>query len=303
MPLRCLILWYYGCKTYLKIEVEGLEKIHEGKFSLVYKKRVQGEWFIVKQLHPRWINHEGMRNRFRKEAAITLPQELIPEMVDYTENEMGCFMTRRYIEGKTWKELDRKLPPAEMLTTFKAIYAKLQTLHGLGYVHGDIKPSNILIKPNGEILLLDMGLACTPNEEEPDLADELGFSMWYAAPELMLKARKYIGPVTDFFSLGVCMYQSFSGKAPYVEAHPAKLLQLMLVYPFQIGEKIPESIFNWISGVCEKPDFKKPLGHYTREELDTILSQNIKKREEFVQTHPFSEILSVEPKKWFRRYL
>ena len=84
----------------------------------------------------------------------------------------------------------------------------MQDLAALQIVHRDLKPENILLLPDGEIKLLDLGLAYLPGVDEPD-DDRLGGTTRYMAPELFRK--KPADQRSEVFSLGVTVYRLFSG--------------------------------------------------------------------------------------------
>ncbi len=97
--------------------------------------------------------------------------------------------------------------------------AGLDALHDSGHVHRDVKPSNVLVEESGRVVLLDFGLA----EPLPELAlrkgdlisseAELAGTLAYLAPEAGTGAR--LGPEADWYSVGVLLYESLTGRLPY----------------------------------------------------------------------------------------
>jgi serine/threonine protein kinase len=91
--------------------------------------------------------------------------------------------------------------------------AVVQELAAFQVIHRDLKPENVLLLPDGEIKLLDLGLAYLPGVDEPD-DDRLGGTTRYMAPELFRKMPA--DQRSEVFSLGVTAYRLFSGGSfPY----------------------------------------------------------------------------------------
>ena len=118
------------------------------------------------------------------------------------------------------------LPPAEVARVGQDIAAALEHAHAHRIIHRDLKPANIMLTPRGQVKLLDFGIAkrAHPLEEMGDLATvtrsltqtEIGMVMGtlpYMSPEQLRGGR--IDHRTDFFSLGVVLYQMLTGVRPF----------------------------------------------------------------------------------------
>ncbi|NVN88861.1 MAG: protein kinase [Rhodopseudomonas sp.] len=109
------------------------------------------------------------------------------------------------------------MPYGEAVAIAEKIAAALADLHRQHVIHHDIKPSNIMFRPTGEAVILDMGLACS--DQLPDLMQEefrLPFGTApYMAPERLLGARD--DPRSDLFALGVLLYFFTTGVRPFGE--------------------------------------------------------------------------------------
>jgi eukaryotic-like serine/threonine-protein kinase len=114
-------------------------------------------------------------------------------------------LSMEHFEGKTLEETTT-LSLGDVLLVFRMVAAGLNALHQQGFVHCDIKPTNILINKNGAIKIIDLGQSCpigtikTRIQGTPD----------YIAPEQV--KRKTLGPKTDIFNLGATMYWALTGK-------------------------------------------------------------------------------------------
>ncbi len=113
------------------------------------------------------------------------------------------------------------LPVDEVVSIGIRIAHALQDLHRQDVIHLDIKPSNIMFRPDGDVVLIDFGLS--HHDKLPDLLDEefrlpMGTGP-YISPEQVLGIRNE--PRSDLFSLGVLLYHLATGKRPY--GHPTSV--------------------------------------------------------------------------------
>jgi serine/threonine protein kinase/tetratricopeptide (TPR) repeat protein len=101
---------------------------------------------------------------------------------------------------------------ARLKRLLRQLVAGLDALHRAGTVHGDLKPSNVLVDRQGRVVILDFGLAA---ETAPEAQNEqvLQGTPEYMAPE---QARGSLGPASDLYALGVMLYESLVGVVPFV---------------------------------------------------------------------------------------
>jgi serine/threonine protein kinase len=149
----------------------------------------------------------------------------------------GCFfVAMEYAEGKSLAEVLRsqgRLDPERAARYIAEVCGQLTTLHSFqaeidghkrAVVHGDIKPANIQIGPNGEVRLLDFGIAKYITETRNLTAHNLG-SPAYCSPERLQKAQ--VDPHADLWALGVCLYEAVGGAPPYQAQTTRKLENLI----------------------------------------------------------------------------
>lgn len=266
-------------------DLNGLTKIHEGRFSIVFQATFNNEQFIVKQLHPRLQENHGQIKRFTSEASLF--NKLNSSPCYYLKNQQGHFIIRHFVEGTTLKETLKKFSVKKnmerYLVLLKLIAEKLDRIHDAGFIHGDIKPSNILVsgfdsEPN--VHLLDYGLSFEISSRPlKDSTNPLPFSMVYASPELMLNEPQMVDEKSDIFSLGIVMLEMFGNKPVYDSLHPAILMQMMLSVPLKAPKSIPVSMQELIQTITLKPEFKKPIAHYSIDEVRSILQANLRQRD------------------------
>ena len=143
----------------------------------------------------------------------------IPKIYEVFEDKNCLYMCIDYIEGETLKSrvLRKNIGELEFLRIALDITYILEYLHSLkpGIIYGDLKPDNIILKPNGEVVLIDFGISriYKPEDHVEEFFEEMYMgSMGYAAPEQFGHGR--ISPATDIYGLGAVLYYMLLGKSP-----------------------------------------------------------------------------------------
>lgn len=199
------------------------EAIHRGGMATLFKVRRDGDPMPMVMKTPRTGEGEDPAAivSFEMEQML-MPRLSGPHVPKFVA--MRDFSTQPYIvmERIAGEPLLARLPELPLpYDEAVAIAAKIATaiadLHRQHVIHHDIKPSNIMFRPSGEAVLLDMGLACS--DQLPDLMQEefrLPFGTApYMAPERLLGVRDE--PRSDLFALGVLLYFFTTGVRPFGE--------------------------------------------------------------------------------------
>ena len=150
----------------------------------------------------------------------------VPRYFDAGDFDAQAYIVMEHIAGTSLRTRfeDAPLPIDEVINVgIKVAYA-LQDLHRQHVIHLDIKPSNIMFRANGDVVLIDFGLS--RHEKLPDLLDEefrlpLGTGP-YISPEQVLGVRNE--PRSDLFALGVLLYHLATGQRPF--GHPTSIAGL-----------------------------------------------------------------------------
>lgn len=137
-----------------------------------------------------------------------------------------AFLTMERVEGVHWLEWVRPggVPNVDRLrdALVQMVHA-LHHLHAHGLVHRDVKPNNVLISEHGTAKLLDFGLAFTAHTR-PDPSDSFVVgTLDYLSPEQA--AGQPVTAASDFFALGVMLYEALTGSTPWDDANPRALLR------------------------------------------------------------------------------
>ena len=144
----------------------------------------------------------------------------MPRFVAAGDLENIPYLVMEYVQGQTLQDwLDApKRPSVELMARLGAAVAvAVHSLHQQNTVHLDLKPANVLMRPDGNALLLDFGLSC--HAHFPDLLAEqlrkaVGSPAWIA-PEQVVGVRGDLR--SDIFAIGVMLYELATGELPFGE--------------------------------------------------------------------------------------
>ncbi len=127
-----------------------------------------------------------------------------------------AYIVMDYVEGETLKAYTARrggrIPAAEALELFRPLMHSLAKVHGIGLLHRDISPDNIMLKPDGTLTLLDFGAArqmSVAGEHSNTINVKHGF-----APEEQYRTRGEQGPWTDVYALAATIYRVTTGEMP-----------------------------------------------------------------------------------------
>ena len=139
------------------------------------------------------------------------------EVYEYGEADGYFFVAMQFVEGRSLAEVlraERAVEPVRAAAIALEICEQLAKLHAqrAAVVHGDIKPSNIHLGPNGTVRLLDFGIAKTLRANGDATAHEFG-SPGYCAPERL--ERSEVDEQSDLWAVGATLYEMLAGAPPY----------------------------------------------------------------------------------------
>ncbi|MEO6759639.1 MAG: LpqB family beta-propeller domain-containing protein, partial [Saprospiraceae bacterium] len=188
-----------------------------------------GRKAAIKLLRRHFITDPSSLRRFEREArtlsSLNHPNIITIYEVGEAPPELGSFhfLAVELIEGVTLRERLKggPLPLKEVLTVALQVTAALHAAHQAGVVHRDIKPDNIMIRPDQVVKVLDFGLAKVNFSGDFELLDGAyetreGFVIGtphYMSPEAV-RGQK-VDERADIFSLGVVLYEMVSGRTPF----------------------------------------------------------------------------------------
>jgi len=165
------------------------------------------------------------------EAIAALDHPSIIDLFDYGIHEGIEYLAMEYFPcGDLKARLQNPLTSDEAIAFLKEIARSLKVVHEAGIIHRDLKPPNVMLRDNGNVVLIDFGLARSLlSGDGSTRTGVLRGSPYYMSPEQAqgeaLDAR------TDLYSLGVILYEMLAGKKPYLGASAIDVLQQHVMAP------------------------------------------------------------------------
>jgi serine/threonine-protein kinase len=245
----------------------------------------------VKFLSAALIGHGG-EERFKREGAILgrFSHPNIAEMLDAGVTSAGQpYIILEYVEGEP---IDRycdthRLDIKARLSLFLDVLSAVAHAHANLIVHRDIKPSNVLVNKDGQVKLLDFGIAKLleiEGQESPTLLTRTGDSPLtpeYAAPEQVTGGP--ITTATDIYALGVLLYVLLTGRHPAGEGlrSPAELVKAIVdtepPRPSMITASSDPAKKEVTDNAAKRDSTPEKLHRLLRGDLDTIVGKALKK--------------------------
>ncbi|MCM1498616.1 MAG: serine/threonine protein kinase [Clostridium sp.] len=211
----------------LEGKYELLKQIGQGGMSVVYLAldvRLNKQWAVKEIKKENTQDTEILLRSLKTEAEVLkkVDHPVLPRIVDIIHCEGTIFVVMDYIEGRTLEEVlesEGAQPQKQVIEWAKDLCSALNYLHSMNppVIYRDMKPSNIMLKPDGRVKLIDFGTAKVMDRESAADTVALG-TRGYAAPEQFGDDRgrgvHKTDARTDIYSLGVSLYYVLTGNPP-----------------------------------------------------------------------------------------
>ena len=198
-----------------------LDKLGEGGMGVVYKAHdtTLDRDVALKFLPPHVSGSEQDKSRFLQEAqaAAALSHPNICTIYGIEEHEGRQFIVMQFVEGQMLQEKKQNLSLKQALEIGIQIADGLAAAHEKGVVHRDIKPENIMIRKDGSAQVMDFGLAKLRGASRLTKEGSTVGTAGYMSPEQVQGLE--VDHRTDIFSLGVILYEMFTGQSPFKGVH------------------------------------------------------------------------------------
>jgi serine/threonine protein kinase/tetratricopeptide (TPR) repeat protein len=224
-----------------------------------------GRTVALKFLSPELTTDSDARARFAQEArtASALDHHNICAIYDIGETEDGrLFIAMAHYGGVTFRERmsSGPLEVSEVLDIATQVASGLARAHGSGIVHRDLKPSNLLITSEGEVKLLDFGIAKLSGTEGLTGTGTTPGTVGYMAPE-QIEGRAVDGQA-DIWALGVVLYEALVGERPFGGGSATeRLASVLAIDPIPPAERrpgIPLAVSDLVMQMLEKDPARRP---------------------------------------------
>ena len=217
----------------------------------------------VKILLPALLAEPGFAQRFRDEARTmaTISHPGVVNVYDYGTDSGVTYLVMEYVEGdplsRTLARVGRLTPARTMSLVAQAADA-LQAAHDKGIVHRDVKPANLLVRPNGTLVLTDFGIARRQAAATHlTVAGSVLGTASYISPEQA--SGQGATAASDIYSLGVVAYQCLAGRRPFEGDSPVEIaLQHVEKAPPPLPPDVPQAA----RALVERCLSKQPSARY-----------------------------------------
>jgi eukaryotic-like serine/threonine-protein kinase len=215
-----------------RYELDGI--VGRGGMAEVYRARDLrlDRVVAVKTLREDLARDQTFQARFRREAqsAASLNHPSIVAVYDTGEDNTGMshvpFIVMEFVDGRTIRDLlrdDRRLLPERALEITDGVLRALDYSHRAGIVHRDIKPGNVMLNRQGEIKVMDFGIARAVADTQATMtqtAQVIGTAQ-YLSPEQARGER--VDARSDLYSVGCLLYELLTGRPPFTGDSPVAI--------------------------------------------------------------------------------
>src|SRR5437868_5853353 len=246
------------------------KKIGEGGFANVFLAidLELGRQVAVKVMEQNWANDRDLLARFRNEgrAVAALDHPNILTIYDFGTANGAPYIVMPYVSGGTFADRMKQGPCTldEIGFYLAQIGSALDYAHQHNIIHRDVKPSNLLMRSDGHLVLMDFGLAKLLAYVSQEAQTGVFGTVAYMAPEQL---QGIVSAASDRYMLGVIFYQMLAGKLPYegntsqvmaghMQLMPGSLMQqqtMHLVHP---------AVVSALDQVLTKALAKRPADRY-----------------------------------------
>ena len=250
------------------------DEIGHGGMGVVYRAfdRILNRDVALKIIPPQFAADEQKLKRFLREAkniARLNHNAIVP--IYFTGEERGInFIAMKFVEGETLGDIidkDAPLAPIRALMIIREIAKGLSHAHDYNVIHRDIKPENIMLDCDGQVQIMDFGLARSnfAGEKLTESGIFLG-TPEYSSPEQIRTTQA--DPRSDLYSLGVIFYEMLCRSLPFDAETPYEIFQAILSEDYPPLKKINPLVPSVLEGIVDKLLMKESIRRYqTAQEL------------------------------------
>ena len=258
---------------------EILQMLGEGGMGAVYKAmdRELDRPVALKLIRPELASNPSILARFKQELLLAhqVTHKNVIRIYDLGDADGVKFITMEFVEGEDLRSLileKKKFSPEDAVEIIQQVCRALEAAHGVGVIHRDLKPQNIMRDKTGRILVMDFGLARTVEGDGMTQTGALVGTMEYMSPEQAL--AKDLDQRSDLFAVGLILYELLTGITPFkAESAVASLIKRNSERAIPVSDHdgtIPTALSNIVSKCLERdPNLRYQSASDLLRDLDT----------------------------------
>ena len=277
-----------------------IEVLGRGGMGVVFKALDESLDKIValKMIDPFLARDENFVKRFKTEAKALarLENQNIVRVHALRKTEFGFFMVMEFVDAKPlshWIQEKGPFTLKETISITKQLLNVFDHAHKAGVIHRDIKPSNIMLSDDGNIKVLDFGLAKVMRKHgaASTVTQTKAGSLYYMSPE-QIKGLKNVDKRSDLYSIGMTIYEMVAGRTPFDKTDSDFTIQKKIVdgnipSPIKFGTNINKQFVKLISKAINKePNKRFQSAHEMLEATIKFEKQNAPKPDSTIDVPP-----------------
>jgi eukaryotic-like serine/threonine-protein kinase len=218
------------------LNIPGLEEITEvgrGAFATVFRARRRDRAVAVKVLRPepKDARFSDASQRFRREADVLgrIRHPTLLQLLEVGEVDGRPYLVMDFAEGETLAAhlAGGALEEGAVTQLARSLAGVLMEIHRSGFIHRDVKPSNIMWGVDGKTHLVDFGFAVSIAEISATSSSvEIAGTVHYAAPEQLRMIARTVDTRADLYALGTVLFECATGRPPFAASSAAEIAQM-----------------------------------------------------------------------------
>jgi serine/threonine-protein kinase len=245
-----------------------IEEVGQGGMAIVYRAHdaTLRREVAIKVLHQHLAAEPESKARLEREAQAVakLHHDNILEIFDYSGlDSPSAYIVTEFIEGQTLKQFltghTLRYPEVAALVAMEVCGA-LAHAHGVGVLHRDVKPENVMVRKDGLLKLMDFGIAQVLDLERMTVTGQLLGSPAYMAPEIV--EGKPLDFRTDVFSVGIMLYLLATGSLPFTGKNPHEVLRRITEGKFPDPRLVGRGVDQALSRIITRALARRPEDRY-----------------------------------------
>jgi len=248
---------------------EIVDHLGHGAFSEVYEARDErtDDLVVLKCPNPALLGDQALFERFRREIAIgrMLVHPNIQRALDGGESRSVPYLVLEYVPGQRFRdylEKQGRLNPDVAVGFATQLASALEYAHEQRIYHRDLKPENVLITPDGQLKIIDFGIAYLEGARRLTwrwLSTTVG-TPDYMSPEQVQGGRG--DARSDLYALGIMLYEMVAGRPPYAGDNAFAVMEGHLSGKPSLPSRFNHSVPSGLDGIILKAIRKDPLERY-----------------------------------------